>query len=156
MANPYYYPASYVPYQPQYQPTYQPQYQQSPQPTQTSPTSLIWITSERDAAMYPIAPNAAVALFEQSGKRMYLKQADATGRPTLKAYDLVEHAEPNESAESASIPYATKNDVEGVAEALKGMDAVIAAIKADVDAVKGDLYGMVGKKKKKQEVDDDE
>ena len=68
----------------------------------------------------------------------------------MTVFDLVERTE--ESAKSAPAEeYARKGDLASVTDAL-------IAIKADIDTIKGDLYGMAGRKKtvKKQEPDDDE
>lgn len=70
---------------------YQPQfYQQNQQPQYTQQPSINWVLGDREAAAYPVAPNNAVALWSQSEPVVYLKQADATGKPSMKVYDLVE------------------------------------------------------------------
>ena len=38
----------------------------------------------------PLAPNTAIVLWDINDPCVYRKQADATGKPTLKIYDLVE------------------------------------------------------------------
>lgn len=147
-----YYPQAFIPYVPQPQ--------QIPQPPTPAPpqSSMVWINDEKEAALYPIAPNAAVALWQRDGSAVYIKQADASGRPLLKAYTLLERVDAPQGAQSSegvTIPYAAKSDVDGLVEALKGIDAVIASMRADIDGVKSDLYGLAGKKKKK-EVEADE
>ena len=124
-------------YNPYYTPTYSPM-PQSYAPT-NSPT-IIWVSGTTEAQNYPIAPNNAVTLWDKSGKTVYVKQADATGKPSLSIYDLVERKETD-----AVECYVTK----------EALDAELASFRADIDAIKADLYGMVGKKKKK-EVDVDE
>ena len=72
-------------YYPQgYQPAAQPQMvqPQQMQPTQMpvanqapSTSGIIWVSGAQEAQMYPVAPNNAVALWENSGKLIYLKQA---------------------------------------------------------------------------------
>ena len=52
-----------------------------------------WVSGEQEARGYLIAPNSAVALWDSTAPTVYLKQADASGKPTLKVYDLVERAE---------------------------------------------------------------
>lgn len=176
MAYPY---TSYQnPYQQGYYPMYQqPQYQQFQQPVQQpvqqpaqqtySPvinqSGIIWISGEQEAAMYPIAPNNAVALWAKDGKTIYLKSADATGKPTMRIYDLVERAEnASESPEKAdrkSDEYATKSDLAAVVGVVKGFDGLIAGMKADIEKMNGDLYGIAGKKrtvKKPVEVEEDD
>lgn len=168
MAYPY---TSYQnPFQQGYYPVYQqPQYQQVQQPVQQQTYSpvinqsgIIWISGESEAAMYPIAPNNAVALWEKSGKTIYLKSADATGKPTMRVYDLVERAETASDASSASgdkLPvYATKDELSAVVGVVKGFDELLGSLKSDIDTMKGDMYGIAGKKKttRKQEVTEDE
>lgn len=52
-----------------------------------------WVSGEQEARNWMIAPNAAVALWDSSAPTVYLKQADASGKPSLKIYDLVERPE---------------------------------------------------------------
>lgn len=157
------YPFYQTPYQQYYPVTYQPMQMQTQQAFPSSQQSfsssgIIWVDDEREAAMYPIAPNTAVALWDKSGKRAYMKKSDATGKPTMTVYDLVERPE-NASVESASTSeeYVKKSDLVTVVEAVKGIDSLIGSIKADIETMKGDLYGAVGRKRvKKQESEDDE
>lgn len=144
-------------YQPQFYPAQiqQPQ-QQMPQVIQQN--GIIWVSGESEAGLYPIAPNNAVALWDRNGKTVYMKSADATGKPSIAVYDLVKR----ETADGEQEPqksYATKEDFAQVAGAIRDYSAVLDAIKADVDAIKGDMYGIAGKKKvtkKTAEVTDDE
>ena len=93
MAYPYY---GYQPY-PSYQPPVpdqlaqlrQQQYQPPMQQAAQQP-SIQWVSSERAAYEYLVAPNSAVALWDSSAPVVYLKQADASGKPSMKIYDLVE------------------------------------------------------------------
>ena len=80
---------SYTPYTPLYQPypiyqqpIIQPQYQpqtQQPQNQVNSQNSIIWVRNQNEAAMFPLAPNNAVALWDSGSPVIYLKQADASG-----------------------------------------------------------------------------
>lgn len=107
--------------------------------------------------MYPVAPNNAVALWDSSAPSIYLKQADASGKPSMKIYDLVERAEtPQESANAKTdkVPaYATKEELGAVVGVVKGFDELIGSIKSDIDTMKGDIYGLAGKKKAKKEIE---
>lgn len=168
MAYPYY------PYQNFYQPMYQPiqqqpmvQQQQTQQvPTQTyqqtvSPSGIIWISGPQEAQMYPIAPNNAVALWDRNGKSIYLKQADATGKPTMRVYDLVERDQSaSDGTDEHTTEYATKSDLSAVVGVVKGFDDLIGTLKSDIDTLKSDMYGLSGRKKttakKPVEVTDDE
>lgn len=148
------------PYYPTYQPFASylpPQMQAQPQQQQTQPVqnqnSIIWVSGLNEAQMFPVAPNNAVALWEQSGKTIYLKSADATGKPTMRIYDLVERSETASTAmlsQDVKTPdFATKEELSTVAVALK-------SILSDIEQIKGDLYGMAGRKKVKKETESDD
>lgn len=150
---------AYTPYTPMYQPygnypifqPYQtPQAVQQPvqQAQQTAQaSSMIWVRNAQEAAMYPVAPNNAVALWDSGVSCIYLKQADASGKPTMKTYDLIERIEtPAEPAPDTS-SFATKAELAALAGVVKDVDGIIAAIREDVDALKEP------KKKKKEETD---
>ena len=169
MAYPYYTPqySAYQPYQISYpqQPVMpQPNYQAMQQPSQPQTTqpqsSIIWISGgEKEAAMYPVAPNNAVTLWSTVDPVVYLKKADATGKPTLTIYDLVERQSPD--AETSKEPqikaedFATKADLGTVAGIVKGLAT-------DIEQIKTDVYGIAGKSKKapprkqKEEEEDDD
>lgn len=103
------------PYQPGYMPSYYPMGQQMPpampdqlahlrqaaypQPQQTAQQTapIIWVPNSQAAENYMVAPNNAVVLWDSSAPVIYLKQCDASGKPTLKTYDLVERTEGNQS-----------------------------------------------------------
>ena len=161
MAFPY-----YNPYQPQYQ-TYYPyqpiqQPQQQPYNPVANQSGIIWVSGANEASMYPIAPNNAVALWSRDGKTIFLKSADATGKPSMKVYDLVERAE-NASdgvsdTDSKQPAYATKDELKTVVDAVRGIDSYVSSMKSDIEKMSGDLYGIAGKKKatKKKEAEDDD
>ena len=112
--------------------------------------------------MYPCGPNSAVQLWEKDGKTVYLKSADATGRPSLKIYDLVERTEtPQESSGGTDnkVPdFATKEELSAVVGVVKGYSNALEAIKSDLETMRGDLYGVAGRKRivKKQEATEDD
>lgn len=79
------------PYQPFQQPAQQVMPQmQPPQQQQMVGQSIIWVQNEQEAYNYLVAPNSAAALWDSNSPVVYLKQADASGKPTMKIYDLVE------------------------------------------------------------------
>ena len=125
---------AYNPYFP-----YQPQYVQQQ-------SSILWVTSEVEAMSYPVAPNNAVALWDSTKPIVYVKQADASGRPSMKAYNLVERTETaqNNADTGGNIntaDYLLKSEFDGVL-------SEIAAIKADLKKVQREL--------KRRDIDDDE
>ena len=141
-----YYPATYQPIQ-QQPVQQQPQnYQQNQQPVYSN--GIMWVDNEREAAMFPIAPNNAVALWESSGKRAYMKKADATGKPTMTVYDLVERPDtPSDNGSGDPAAYATKEELGVVVSAVKGYSEALNKINADIETMRGDLYGIAGKKR---------
>ena len=133
------YPYYYQPYQP-YQPPmadqlmqlrqnqYQPNMQQGPQQTQSP---MIWVSSEQDAFNYLIAPNSAVTLWDSNAPVVYLKQADASGKPSMKIYDLVERTQrPAQASQAPAIEYAPLSRLEALEARLNELASVKEAPKA--------------------------
>lgn len=127
-------------------------------PSTTS--TIIWVRSYDEASNYPVAPNAAVQLWDANNPVVYLKQADASGRPTLKTYDLVERAEGastvSNAGEGKQDAYATKDELAAVVGAVQGFDGALNAIRGDIDTIKGDMYGIAGKKKAQKKAEEGE
>lgn len=126
MAYNYYQPMGYTPmFQPQYQQMQgnpvQPQIQQ---PVQAQAT-IIWVDGYNEAAMYPVAPNAAVALWDKSNPAIYLKRADATGKPSMQVYDLVERKETPKPEQHTETRFATVEALESVSNRV---DSIIAQL----------------------------
>ena len=127
---PYY---GYQPYQP-YQPPmadqlmqlrqnqYQPNMQQVPQ--QQSP-SIVWVQNEMEAANYLVAPNSAITLWDSNSPVVYLKQADASGKPSMKIYDLVERSQrPVQPPQAPAVEYAPLSRLEALEARLNELAAV--------------------------------
>lgn len=111
MAYNYYQP---IGYQPQNMYQYQQQPMQLQQPV-TVPNGIIWVNDMQEAAMYPVAPNSAVALWDKTTPSIYLKKSDMTGKPMMQVFDLVERKEPPKTSNNAQDAlYATKTDLQGV------------------------------------------
>lgn len=108
-------------YQNYFPATYQP-YQFPQQPVQQNTSSILWVRDSQEAAMYPVAPNNAVALWDSSAPAIYLKQADASGRPTIRTYDLVERVDAKES-------YATKTEMAALANLVNAVDNKVNSLK---------------------------
>ena len=88
---------TYYPYQPNYFQSPMPdqltqlrqqQYQamQPQQMAQQQAPSIVWVQSEMEAASYLVAPNSAVTLWDSNFPVVYLKQADASGKPSMKIW----------------------------------------------------------------------
>ena len=112
--------------------------QPAPPPVPQNPVAtggVQWVSSEQEARGYLIAPNSAVALWDSTAPTVYLKQSDASGKPTLKIYDLVERAEtPRTAPQEKSVEFVTRKEFDALA------------------ALVGELKG---KKKRKEDEDDD-
>lgn len=107
----------------QYQP---PQMQPFSQPSQNpiAQGGVQWVSGEQEARSWMIAPNAAVALWDSTAPTVYLKQADASGKPTLKIYDLVERAENAPDRTNAKpVEFVTRKEFDALA-------AIVGEIKA--------------------------
>nr|DAE57345.1 MAG TPA: hypothetical protein [Caudoviricetes sp.]DAP50390.1 MAG TPA: hypothetical protein [Caudoviricetes sp.] len=113
--------------------------QPAPPPMPQNPVAtggVQWVSSEQEARGYLIAPNSAVALWDSTAPTVYLKQSDASGKPTLKIYDLVERAEtPRTAPQEKGVEFVTREEFDRLA-------ALVGEIK--------------GKKKRKVEEDEDD
>ena len=127
---PYYGYQPYQPYQPPMadhlmqlrQSQYQPNMQQVPQ--QQSP-SIVWVQNEMEAVNYLVAPNSAVTLWDSNSPVVYLKQADASGKPSMKIYDLVErNSRPAQAPVAPPVEYATKDELAALAARLDALTAI--------------------------------
>lgn len=129
-----------------------------PQTPMNTSNSIIWVNSEKEAQMYPVAPNNAVTLWNTSEPVVYLKQADATGKPILKAYDLIERADTSSMSSGDHTEYATKAELSETIQAMKDLTSAMGNLKNDISTMKEDVYGLIGKKKpvRKAEIDADE
>lgn len=124
----------YQPYQPAY---YQPpmadqltQLRQQPfqampqQQAPQQPPSIVWVQNEMEAANYLVAPNSAVTLWDSNAPVVYLKQADASGKPSMKTYDLVERTQrPVQAQQAPMVEYATKQDLDALAARVEALAA---------------------------------
>lgn len=123
----YYYPAPMQDNLMQMWQQYQPQQMQPfTQPPQNpiAQGGVQWVSGEQEARSWMIAPNAAVALWDSTAPTVYLKQADASGKPTLKIYDLVERAEnAPDRANAKPVEFVTRKEFDALA-------AIVGEIKA--------------------------
>lgn len=162
-----YFPATYQPYQPNYYgyqqmpqqiPQQMPQAQTQLQGTQmslpnqqqtTTPiqSGILWVTSEQEAQAYPVAPNNAVALWDSSAPSVYIKQADASGKPVLKIYDLTERTETPRVAPKA------QGDIDALRSDVK---AEVEKLWAAVDDIRAKAETPRRTQRKREVIDDDE
>lgn len=111
-------PMQDMPMRPQYQPTPQMQYQQ-PQQNQ----SIIWVPNEKAANDFIVAPNNAVTLWDMNAPVVYVKKADASGKPDMKTYDLVERvATPTAPQNAPRAEYVTRKDLADLAARVAALE----------------------------------
>lgn len=140
--NPYYpsfyYPqygaSTALPQQPVFMP--QPQMQQQPvqqaQPAQQSPQApqaqtsnngKIWVQGDDEVTRFYVGPNCSVDMWNCNEPYVYLKSADASGKPDIHKYLLNEvpfGTKIDESSLTASsVEYATKQDLQEMESRLK-------------------------------------
>lgn len=82
-----------------------------------------WVAGKPEAENWLIAPNSAIALWDSTAPVVYLKQADASGKPTLKTYDLVERFANAPDAQKASAPeYVTRAEFDKLAALVRDLN----------------------------------
>ena len=122
---------------------------QIPQPIQTNMgpvgpvpapqnSGIIWVSGKSEADKWAIAAGSAVALWDQNNPVVYLRQADSTGKPSTKVYDLVERIDnlPQQPAQPGidMTQYITRDELESIlAERLKRSAAKPAKQKEDTE-----------------------
>jgi len=114
MAYPYYTNPYSQPYQP-----YQPQVQQQPM----YQGGIIWGTYE-EACAYPLAPNAAVTIWDRNQKVVYWKQSDAAGRQSMQTLDYTIRGEVQPETKPEKEP-ATKEDLAAVLAEIRGIQTLL-------------------------------
>ena len=134
-----------------YQPMYYPNFPQpnipavnvpqnnAPQPVQNQNNSnIIWV-KEGDVKGYNVTPNNAVALWDSEKQTIYIKQTDATGRPTIKTLD-----------------YTVRED-EKVIDDKKDLDDKLTALQGEIEGLKRQMESLKkGKKKNEPVISDDD
>ena len=108
----------------------------APQPPQNpmAQTGVQWVSGEQEARNWMLAPNAAVALWDSSAPTVYLKKADASGKPSLTIYDLVERTETPRTAPTADpVKFVTREEFDALAAVVDGMKGKKKAKEADAD-----------------------
>lgn len=110
-----------------------PQMPQAPQ-NPVAQSGVQWVSGEQEARNWMIAPNAAVALWDSSAPTVYLKKADASGKPSLTIYDLVERAETPRTAPTADpVKFVTREEFDALAAVVDGMKGKKKAKEAEAD-----------------------
>ena len=108
----------------------------APQPPQNpvAQSGVQWVSGEQEARNWMIAPSAAVALWDSSAPTVYLKKADASGKPSLTIYDLVERVETPRTASTADpVKFVTREEFDALAAVVDGMKGKKKTKEADAD-----------------------
>ena len=79
--------------------------QQYPQQTQQVPQqgTFIYVSGREEAQTYPLAPNTTIALWQNDGSAVYIKQADASGKQEMRSFDLIEQKQPVQQVQPSSL-----------------------------------------------------
>lgn len=91
-----------------------PPYQAAPFIPQAQPQSIQYVNDKKSAETYQMAANSSVILMDANLPRFYMKQTDASGVATIRAYDF------KEAADEKPPEYVTKAEFEKFKANLKG------------------------------------
>ena len=108
-------------------PQYYPQY-----PTTQQNTGIIWMQGIEAARAYPVAPNGQVVLFDSEQQCIYLKTADAQGRPSMRILDYTIRSEAPKTAQNALS--GTNTDIP-TRQDLNAMQGQIDALKEQIERI---------------------
>ncbi len=125
----------------------QPQMMQGPQQPQQLPpnigampptggpqnSGIIWVSGKGEADGYLVAPNSAVALWDANNPVIYLRQADSTGKPSTKVYDLVERTDASPTPQVDLSRYVTIDQLEDILAERFKRPAKTAKVKEDTE-----------------------
>lgn len=113
----------------------QPMMQQQPQTMPSENSNIIWVTSYKEAEDYLVANNAAVEMRDTNNQFLYVKQRDASGKPTIECYaltkvDIAQTApQPVQAAQVPPVQYVTVEQFNALAARYDEMAAQLDALK---------------------------
>lgn len=146
----------------------QPQQNAAMQPAmQIQNGGFVTVRSEADARNYPVAPGMSVTFKHETAPYCYTKTMgfNQFEAPRFEKFRLVkEEDEAQQTSEDSgketaqATAYAKEEDLGNLAGVVKTLNDITAGIKADVENLKADMYGISGRKRvvKKQEAVEDE
>jgi len=128
---------------------------------------FVTVRSESDARNYPVAPGMSVTFKHETAPYCYTKTMgfNQFEAPRFEKFRLVKEedetqvtSENGEKEQAPEIVYAKEKDLGDLASVVKALNEITAGIKADVENLKADMYGISGRKRivKKQEPEPDE
>ena len=114
---------------------YQPQMQQPPQGAQQTSNGFVWVNDINAKANYPVAPNSAVQLWDKNSPCVYLKTADAAGKPTMQIFDLVERKQQPtaQTQAAATADYVTRAEFAELQAKFDALTAKKSKMKSEVE-----------------------
>ena len=89
-------------------------FQSAPFVPQSQPQTIQYVNGKQSAETYQMAANSSVILMDSNLPRFYMKQTDASGMATIKAYDF------KETEEEKHAEYVTKAEFEAFKTKLRG------------------------------------
>ena len=89
-------------------------FQQTPYIPQQQTQNIQYVNGKQSAESYQMPVNSSVILMDSNMSRFYMKQTDASGVATIKAYDF------KEAEEDKPIEYVTKQEFEKFKASVKG------------------------------------
>lgn len=119
---------------------------------------FIAVRGEMEARNWPVAPGNSVTFKDETAPYVYTKTAtyNQLEAPQFIKYRLEREDDPQNGAgeptaatngpDGKSIDYAAKEDVAALAGVVRGMNDMVGAMQKDIETMKGDMYGVVGKK----------
>lgn len=116
--------------------TYQ-QMMQQPYQQQGQQGGLIWVQGEAAAKSYLVAPGSTVPLWDSEEEVIYLKSADSSGMPSIK---VLEYKIRGERPKAPAPEYATKSELDALADKIREMKDEITGISRRRRPAKGDEY----------------
>lgn len=96
-------------------------------------SGIIWVSGKGEADGYLVAPNSAVALWDANNPVIYLRQADSTGKPSTKVYDLVERTDASPTPQVDLSRYVTIDQLEDILAERFKRPAKAAKVKEDTE-----------------------
>ena len=157
-----YYPAAYQPMV--QQPVVQPQVQ----PVQNAPGRIqnggfVTVRSEAEARDYPVAPGTSVTFKHETAPYCYTKTMGFSQfeAPRFEKFRLIKEEDGSGDVSKADVKeagYATQDELGKLVGVVQSINSLVGTLKSDVDNLKSDMYGALGKRKtvKKPEASDDD
>ena len=115
--------------------------QMTPQSSAAPGNDMIWVQGEAGAKAYLVAPNNTVVLWDTESPTIYIKTADATGKPlNMRILDFKERGTAKAEEEhkcTCGGTYVVKDDFKELQEKYTKLEKIVNALVADKEAKDG-------------------